>query len=382
MLILAIDTAGPDCAVAILRDGQTLARASERIGRGHSERLMPMIAEALAAAHVSFADLDRVAVTTGPGSFTGVRIGVAAARGLALALDIPAVGVGSLEALALPILRSRKEGTVVAVLDAKRDEIYALTQDIASGEISVAAQALPVDMLARLLGNARRPLVFVGAVAPQVARKLAGPAIEIAATPESPDIEDVARLGESAEAGLPPAPLYARGADAKPQADKALPSAMSPWGRPPFSLRSATVADCDDLSDVHGSAFRRGWSGAEFESLLSQPGTHALIAHDRKRRPAGFILYRLVADEAEVLTIAVRPDTRRRGIGRALLEDALRHVYRDGARGIYLEVEDSNHAAITLYRGVEFRETARRAGYYAEGRATPAGALVMLRQLR
>jgi ribosomal-protein-alanine N-acetyltransferase len=161
---------------------------------------------------------------------------------------------------------------------------------------------------------------------------------------------------------------------------------MTPWRRPTISLRRAGVSDCDVLSDIHSSAFRRGWSDAEFESLLVQPGVHALLAHYRARvgrqTPAGFILYRLAADEAEILSVAVLPESRRRGIGRQLLEEALRHVYREGARDIHLEVEDSNVAAIALYRGVEFRESGRRTGYYAQGRETPAGALVMLRQLR
>ncbi len=155
---------------------------------------------------------------------------------------------------------------------------------------------------------------------------------------------------------------------------------------PTFAIRVASVADCDALSDIHASAFSRGWSDAEFELLLVQPGTHALIAHSRnvlgRRSPSGFILYRIVGGEAEVLTIAVARDHRRRGIGRALLEEALRHVYRDGAQRVHLEVEDSNRAAIALYERTEFREAGRRAGYYREGRTTPGGALVMLRQLR
>jgi ribosomal-protein-alanine N-acetyltransferase len=161
---------------------------------------------------------------------------------------------------------------------------------------------------------------------------------------------------------------------------------MKPWGRPAISVRLAEVSDCDVLSDIHSSAFKRGWSGAEFESLLVQPGVNALLAHYRGRvgrqTPAGFILYRLAADEAEILSVAVTQDCRRRGIGRRLIEEALRHAYREGARDIHLEVEDSNVAAIALYRGVEFRESGRRTGYYAQGRETPAGALVMLRQLR
>jgi ribosomal-protein-alanine N-acetyltransferase len=161
---------------------------------------------------------------------------------------------------------------------------------------------------------------------------------------------------------------------------------MRAWGRPTVSTRRADVLDCLALAEIHASAFKRGWSDAEFEALLLQAGVHAVMAHYRnalgKRIPAGFILYRLIGEEAEILSVAVTPACRRRGIGKALLEDALRHLYREGARSIHLEVEDSNAAAIGLYRGVEFRESGRRAGYYAEGRETPGGALVMLRQLR
>ena len=161
---------------------------------------------------------------------------------------------------------------------------------------------------------------------------------------------------------------------------------MIPWGRTSVSTRRAEISDCIALAEIHASAFKRGWSDAEFEALLLQSGVHALIAHYRNtfgwRTPAGFILYRLAADVAEILSVAVAPQCRRRGIGKALIEDALRHLYREGARSIHLEVEDSNLAAIGLYRGVEFRESGRRTGYYTQGRQTPGGALVMLRQLR
>jgi ribosomal-protein-alanine N-acetyltransferase len=161
---------------------------------------------------------------------------------------------------------------------------------------------------------------------------------------------------------------------------------MRPWGRPAITLRPAEVQDCDVLSDIHAAAFRRGWSDAEFEALLSQPGVHGLLALYRNafgwRAPAGFVLYRLVVDEAEILSVAVIPECRRRGIARLLMEEAMRHLYREGARQIHLEVEDANAAAIGLYRGMEFRESGRRAGYYMQGRDAPGGALVMLRQLR
>jgi ribosomal-protein-alanine N-acetyltransferase len=158
------------------------------------------------------------------------------------------------------------------------------------------------------------------------------------------------------------------------------------WGRPEIFVRPAEVADCDLLSEIHSAAFRRGWSGAEFEALLVQPGVRALLAHFRKafgvRKPAGFVLYRLVEDEAEILSVAVVPTCRRRGIARQLLEEGLRTLYREGARKIHLEVEDGNSAAMALYKRLEFRESGTRKGYYSQGRDAPAGALVMVRQLR
>jgi ribosomal-protein-alanine N-acetyltransferase len=161
---------------------------------------------------------------------------------------------------------------------------------------------------------------------------------------------------------------------------------MKPWGHSKVAVRRAEIADCDSLADIHVSAFRRGWSNVEFEALLLQPGTHALIADYRtalgRRTKAGFILYRIVGAQAEILSVAVLPACRRRGIGKALIDECLRHLYRDGVHDIHLEVEDSNASAIALYRRVEFREISRREGYYRQSRETPGGALVMLRQLR
>lgn len=228
MLLLAFDTAGPDCAAAVLRGEpgsdatEILARRSERIGRGHAERLIPMIEAALSDAGIAFRDLSRVAVTIGPGSFTGVRVGVAAARGLALALGIEAVGVGSLAALAFGARRRQSDGTVVATLDAKRGEVYALAKDAGSGAELIAATAIAADDLVARMSPFRRPLVLVGAAAPIVGAALGRTAFTVAGTPEAPEIADVATLGLLNEGASPPVPLYVRGADAKPQRGKAL----------------------------------------------------------------------------------------------------------------------------------------------------------------
>lgn len=101
MIVLAIDSALDACSVALVRDGITLAHISERMNRGQAERLAPMVREAAQQAGVAFDQIDRVAVTTGPGSFTGVRVGLSFARALALSLGKPCIGVSTLQALAL-----------------------------------------------------------------------------------------------------------------------------------------------------------------------------------------------------------------------------------------------------------------------------------------
>jgi tRNA threonylcarbamoyladenosine biosynthesis protein TsaB len=226
MLLLAIDTAGSACAAALARldegEPKLVAALGEEIGRGHSERLLPVVEAVLGAAGVGYADLGRIAVTIGPGSFVGVRVGVAAARALALALEIPAIGVGSLDALALAAAEGRSEGAAVAVVDARRGEVYALAQDIASGATLVEAEVIGAADFAMQLRKAPRPLIFNGSAAPAIAAMLAGEETITVGTADHPRIADVLRLACHAQPRRPPRPLYLRSADAKPQAGAAV----------------------------------------------------------------------------------------------------------------------------------------------------------------
>ena len=183
---------------------------------------MPMIEAALKRCGLAFGDIARIAVTIGPGSFTGVRVGVAAARGLGLALAVPVVGIGSLHALAFVALEPRRGGTAVAVLGAARDEVYALVQDIASGRVLHGPAVFRVEELAGALASSPKPLVLTGAGAPLLASVLDEPGVEVIGNADAPEMANVAALGFRAAAGKPPVPLYLRGPDAKPQTGKAL----------------------------------------------------------------------------------------------------------------------------------------------------------------
>src|SRR5437763_8460296 len=126
MRVLAIDTALGACAAAVLDSAAGAILASESLGmlRGHAEIVMPMIARVMDAARCEFADLDRNAVTVGPGSFTGLRVGIAAARGIALASAKPAIGLSTLSAFAAPHVAARSDRTIIAAIDARNEQVY------------------------------------------------------------------------------------------------------------------------------------------------------------------------------------------------------------------------------------------------------------------
>jgi tRNA threonylcarbamoyladenosine biosynthesis protein TsaB len=126
MIVLGLDTATKACSAAIWTDGAVLAHECMRMERGHTEVLIPMVGRVLGAAALAFCDLHLVAVTVGPGTFTGLRVGLAAARGIALAADIPCIGVTTLEAIAAAVPRRERDGRIIlVVLETKRGDFYA-----------------------------------------------------------------------------------------------------------------------------------------------------------------------------------------------------------------------------------------------------------------
>jgi tRNA threonylcarbamoyladenosine biosynthesis protein TsaB len=223
MLILAIDTALEACAVALLDSEANSFRGheSQAMARGHAEALMPMIDRVMKAAGLPFSALDRIAVTVGPGSFTGLRVGISAARGLGLAADKPVVGVTTLSAFAAPFL-SEAGGPIISLIDARHDHVY---MQVVGGDGAplVRPRVVPTaDIFAhaqlgapRLVGNAAR------LVADRWPADLAPPAgVEQHA---APDIGWVAWLGVAADpSSSKPRPLYLRAVDAKPQVSAAV----------------------------------------------------------------------------------------------------------------------------------------------------------------
>lgn len=222
--LLAMDAAGASCSVALwcggAEEGRVVARRFDTMARGQSERLVPMIGEVMAQWGGGFAALDALAVTTGPGGFTGVRIGLATARGLALARRLPLIGVSSFEVAAAAATPAERAGRqVLAVLDSKRDEIFAQLFDAAltplGGPLEVAldglAAALPPE-------SRDRPLVVTGDAGARALQALeaAGHGDAVLAAAAGP--ADAALLAECAArrdpaAAGPVQPVYLRPPD-------------------------------------------------------------------------------------------------------------------------------------------------------------------------
>jgi len=224
MRVLAIDTALEACAAAVLdTERGTLASESLPMVRGHAEALMPLIARVMRQADIPFASLDRIAVTTGPGSFTGLRVGIAAARGIALAAAKPAVGLTTLAAYAAPHIAHDDKTAIAVAIDARHQHVY-LQIFGPGGRTLIAPRIASIADAVRAAANG--PVRIVGTGAPMLA--VAWPSREpppvLVDESRAPDIVWVGRLAAAAdESTSEPKPLYLRAPDAQPQDAARLP---------------------------------------------------------------------------------------------------------------------------------------------------------------
>lgn len=153
---------------------------------------------------------------------------------------------------------------------------------------------------------------------------------------------------------------------------------MAPGG---LHVEPAETVDASDLARIHGQSFYRGWPSEDFVSFLADRASPAYIACDARRRIAGFALIRMAADEAELLTIAVDPKWRGKGVGRALMDAVFADLMLSPARRMFLEVDEQNRPAIRLYEKLGFATISSRKGYYPRPDGSAATALVMARDL-
>lgn len=351
MKILSFDTAMAACSAAVIDTDlpQPLAAAFVAMERGHAEALPPMVAKVVADSGLALSEIDRITVTTGPGTFTGLRIGLAFARGLGLARGLPVIGVDSLTAIAA---NETRRGPLLIVSDARNDEVYAAGFDASLHPIIrphvTSAAAVAADMPSETL--------VLGTAAEAVIAASGRNDLILSTAGKLPVAAHFARLAKDIIPGDMPSPLYLRSPDAKPQS-----GSLRKIGT--LSIEAVGPAARDVLAELHGEAFEDAWSAQTFAEMLAVPGTDAAIASDAGE-PLGFIVTRRAADEAEIITIGSRPAMQRRGVARQLLARHIAELATGGVRQLFLEVAASNLAAQGLYRASGFAEAGRRKGYY------------------
>ena len=344
MRILAIDTALTACAACVrdLASDELLASESLDMARGHAEALMPLIARVMNAAGLDFKDLDRIAVTVGPGSFTGLRVGISAARGIALAAGREAVGVSTLAAFAAPCIAEYLADQVLVAIDARNGNAYVQAFGGAGRTLFPGTHMRLADAVGILAGgdHPTGEVHLAGSCAAELARLWPPEAPAAAASAHRTGPRH--RMGGAARrrrqcgpcAGQAtvsaPAGRQAAGRHAVARMNGGPLGWSADWltgwfasPRPALGeLRRADAdADAAPLAALHARCFRRGWGADEMEQLLRDTRvlTHRVTVG---RALAGFMMSRAAAGEAEILSVAVDPARRGRGLARDLLEDA------------------------------------------------------------
>lgn len=223
MIILAIDTSLA-AASACIFDGaksEILARETIAMERGQDQALLPVIDRVVADGVGSARRIERIAVTVGPGSFTGIRIGISAARAIGLALDTPVVGVSTLAAYAAPVVLEKTNGVVAAAIDARHGRVYVTA--FTGGRPVVAPRVCLPKEAVRAMGSGPLWLCGPSASAIAIEARAIGLAAEIVGTQGEPDISFVARLGQMADPATATAtPAYMRAPDIKSPASQSL----------------------------------------------------------------------------------------------------------------------------------------------------------------
>jgi ribosomal-protein-alanine N-acetyltransferase len=349
----------------------------EDVGHGHTRRLTPLVMQALARARVEPRALGWIAADLGPGSFTGVRVGLATAEALALAAGAPLLGASALAALALSSEASR--ALLVPLVPGGRHDLYAgfFRADLRGRVTLMAApRVVALPALLETLAEARALLPrgsglrFVGPGAAREREALerfapgsTEPAWRFAGL-SATDLAAAVRSGLGPAAGLPAPgeearPLYVRSAQAEERVRRA---ALA--GRP-IRIRDFAEPDLPAVAAIERRIFSDAWPESFFREELSQAMAWARVA-EADGALAGYLLAWVGAGAGHVGNLGVIPEARRRGVARALLEDLLEHADAAGAANLTLEVRVSNFAAQALYRAFGFRLAGLRRGYYRD----------------
>ena len=386
MLLIALDTCDSKGSVAVLRDAAALHTVVHESADDYSSWLLPAVQTVLQATGIALADLDVYAVAAGPGSFTGVRVGLATAKAWAEVYGRPITPVSRLEALAT--LASNVAPYVAAFADGRRGQLFAALYRRRDGALErleeemVIAPERFVAWASEIAGSGRIEWISSDphclADTPLWAgRQAAGEKLQTVSPFLAPAI---GRLGHrlALENRLTDALLldanYVRRSDAEVLwKDESRLPAGAEQKAPNAKVRKFEPQDALAVEKITKRSPEAAQWSSEAYVAPNDPGQSAWVA-EAAGTLSGFFVARVVGDEAEVLNLAVDPAKRRAGIAHALLNEAFAEFQRRGVRRVFLDVRESNRVAIQFYEKHGFVRTGSRPGYYRD----PAEAAVLM----
>lgn len=381
MKLLGIDTTGKKASVALLDKNKVLRQVETGESYSHLKHLMPMIKQVLDSCCLSLKDIHGIAVSQGPGSFTGIRIGYTTAKTLAQINQLEFISVPTLEGLAYNL--EKTEGIICPLVDGRRNQVYAsayifrlekLFPVLAPRIYLIEEFAYELKKSLSKMGLEEKSVNLIGDGAlihqDALSTRIKKPVFHSGAYNEQQGAS-IGRLGyEMAKLN--------RGLDiyrARPDYMK-LPEAERKLDK--VSIKAMEESDIEAVLKVEADSFKKQWTRDMFLNELSLENTTYYVAITKTGEVAGYIGYWKVLDEYHVTNIAVHSNFRRKGFAEKLINVMIAKGKEEGVKAITLEVGVSNFGAIALYEKFEFKKSGIRKNYYPE---VPEDGLVMWKQI-
>ena len=377
MKILSIDTSSSICSVAILEDTKIIKEMHNFSEKEHSETLMPMIDELFKTTNLSLDNIGLIACSVGPGSFTGIRIGIATVKAFADAKNIPVVGVNSLEAMAYLGVAQKGDGEFVSILDARNDNVYFAIYKMKKGQFSIYKnpEAMQISEAITYIDNLKLPIYFLGDIVnADLARieqlYLSRVSIEKANSEDVNKHEYLTNVGPLAIGVAIAAlnrykngiygnsnsltPMYLR----KPQAQR-----QKEGKSDDISILEMSYTDLENIK-LNYSMFPNIW---EYDVLQDDYNDSKYIVIKQNEEIYGFAGFRTIFEEMEIMNIVTKADKRNQGFASNMLSYILRYAHNHEMEKINLEVNENNLPAIKLYKTYGFQVVGKRNKYYKDG---------------
>ena len=366
MKILAIDTSSKICGVAIIENEKILIKLINDDEKTHSVKLMPMIDKAFKDTNLSLDNISLLACCTGPGSFTGVRIGIATIKAFSDVKNIPVVGITSLESLAYNVKQiSKPTSLICSLIDAKNENVYCglynFSNDLNYTNIFAENIDITISKISNIINEKQfTDIIFVGDGSKIYKEKLENSFKNSIFATENYDVQNIISIANiafnkynSGEYGNSSSlsPIYLK----KSQAEREFEEKIK--------ILPMTNEDIDFLSTNLNSDFDDFWNINNLKNDFSNPNSTYLIARV-ENEIVGFAGFLKICDEANIMNIVTKKNKRNLGIGSKLLENLILYAKNQNCKSITLEVNEHNNIAIHLYEKYNFKRIGLRKKYY------------------